>query len=382
VRWVKKKMADKAEALRKEEEELKLLVSDARELGKKITAISDDIRSQAGDEKFRQELKGEREALERQQQKLEVQIAKSEVKIAELKGKGEEEIKRLEDIVAALQKPLLLQEPKRVRLKISDRDVTFRVNVQDEIAKAKTRIQTLSLESPEPPTIVSATTERDLRYIHAERRAALDLLKLVEGSSGSTFSMFLAVSGSGKTSSMFEAAMDIFAIYVVCGGDDVNGQKRLSGDFDQSFQSMVYSLMDRTKSISDPFERTLDACYTWASYLFTRLIYLCAFLEHFEDATPYQWLRLQSTSNFQDNIVFSFGALDSFELSRDSISNALRDARNHLQFLLEKRHVHDKLLICVDELEGAAAAFGEKFISLVNGDNSAKRDFVYPLARA
>jgi len=105
VRWVKKKMADKAEALRKEEEELKLLVSDARELGKKIIAISDKISEQAGDEKFRQALEKQQEKLERQQQELKVQIAKSEVKIAEWKEKGEEEIAKLQDVLDALRKP-------------------------------------------------------------------------------------------------------------------------------------------------------------------------------------------------------------------------------------------------------------------------------------
>jgi hypothetical protein len=100
---VKKKMADKAGALRKEEEELKLLVSDARELGKKITAISDKISEQAGDEKFRQALEKQQQELKSQQQKLEVQIAESKVKVAELKGKGEEEIQRLKDDVASLK---------------------------------------------------------------------------------------------------------------------------------------------------------------------------------------------------------------------------------------------------------------------------------------
>jgi len=120
VRWVKKKMADKAEALRKEEEELKLLVSDARELGKKITAISDKISEQAGDEKFRQELKEQQQELKFQQQKLEVQIAESKVKIAEWKEKDAEEIKRLKDVLAALQNPQVSQGSSHKRITVGN----------------------------------------------------------------------------------------------------------------------------------------------------------------------------------------------------------------------------------------------------------------------
>jgi len=82
---VKKKMADKAEALRKEEAKLAKWEVEVDSLRDDIRAVSRQISEQAGDEKFRQDLKGEREALERQQQELKVQIAKSELKIAELR---------------------------------------------------------------------------------------------------------------------------------------------------------------------------------------------------------------------------------------------------------------------------------------------------------
>jgi len=117
VRWVKKKMGDNAEALRKEEAKLEKWEAEVETLRNKITSISDDIRSQAGDEKFRQELKGEREELKSQQQKLEVQIAKSELKIAEWKEKGEEEIAKLQDILDALRKPAVGAVLLEVKLK-------------------------------------------------------------------------------------------------------------------------------------------------------------------------------------------------------------------------------------------------------------------------
>jgi len=100
---VKKKMADKAEALRKEEAKLAKWEAEVETLRNKIISISDKISDQAGDEKFRQELKEQQEKLERQQLELKVQIAESKVKIAELKEKDAEEIKRLEDDVASLK---------------------------------------------------------------------------------------------------------------------------------------------------------------------------------------------------------------------------------------------------------------------------------------
>ena len=236
-------------------------------------------------------------------------------------------------------------------------------------------------ENQFPP--IGPDEKPDLRFLSAKRPEAEKfserLAKLEPGVIARE--TWIAVSGSGKTSAIFEIARKFFTIYIPCipegaikQEDKSRTEREKSGSFatlQQAVKESVYQLKDNSR------EKTDEAKRICAAFIVSHFFILLVFLRAFPTATPIQYLFFQLIkADGQDYVRLIFKNLRylKFEASETLARKIRRELVKYFQDLNKK----PTFLLAIDEIEGAAT-LGNDYLS--RNDHS-KRGLLSPFLQA
>jgi len=240
------------------------------------------------------------------------------------------------------------------------------------------RIAELRRSTPQPEAVPD-----DMRFYPAPRPATAALLARIPARADTkpppSVTMLVAVSGAGKTSSIFGAAAVVFTVYITCASWVV--KDRLSLTVEEDYSTAFSKFRDvtslRTRGVPRRGERaadeperaralnenTLEGMRLSTAFVLAHLVTLLAFLRAFPDATPYQFIRFQCSADGQERIDAAFGKLE--KLTGQALETLTRAVHVQLQAALDVRGHAKPLLVAVDEMEGAAddPVFRGQFLS-------------------
>ena len=266
-----------------------------------------------------------------------------------------------------------------------------RLNVRATLDSVDVALEKLAIPGEGTrPTFKQAESQPDMRHVPCNRHAAKKVLTKIRNSGEKlAFALFVAPSGAGKTSAALEIASEIYTLWIGCGGEQYGvGTSMGAGSYaDRSFVRLASDLYSKLcERFAEPYCRALEAGLTWITYLLVRLLFLIAYLDRTESPSPYQWLRLQETYDFQMSLGTFFRSIEglSIPLSREGLEQALIEARCMLKQRLERSHQPDELLICVDKLESAFKRVPMFFVRGVFGSqmHTTLRSFISPMSSA
>jgi len=245
------------------------------------------------------------------------------------------------------------------------------------VAELVPTIAKLKRSTPQP-----AAVPDDMRFYPAPRPATAELLARIPARADTeappSVTMLIAVSGAGKTSSIFGAAAVVFTVYITCSSWVV--KDRLSSsveDYSTAFSKFrnVTSLRTRVvprrgeRAADDPErdraldQNTLEGMRLSSAFVLAHIVTLLAFLRAFPDATPFQFIRFQCSADGQERINDAFGKLE--KLTAQALETLTKAVHVQLQAALDVRRHAKPLLVAVDEMEGAAddPVFRGQFLS-------------------
>jgi hypothetical protein len=221
------------------------------------------------------------------------------------------------------------------------------------------------LTSPAPKSVPT-----DMRFYPAHRPAAVEIVdRLPEKSTGSIdVMMLIAVSGSGKTSAIFSAGVQMFTMYMACtpqmtevlSGKTTEDYSTAFSTFEGAVDRALMSAEFRTDRGKQ--KNTQVAIRLAGLFIAAHLLTLYLFLAKFEDATPFQFLQYQLTALGQSFVAHVFAWLMQ-RFSWPATSELAILLREALYPLLAKRGLSKTFLLAVDEMEGAATIKDEYFMS-------------------
>ena len=190
----------------------------------------------------------------------------------------------------------------------------------------------------------------------------------------------LAVSGSGKSSSMFAALSTYFGTYVLCTPRASQQNKRFSKhEFNESFAVFDEAVDAAIAPLPTPREKTDEALRLAHAFVAAHLVVLWLFLSTFPVATPYHCLQFQLSAEGIGVVTDVFCRRLS-RLKQDAAKGLCKALRTPLRNLATAHGALTDIVLAVDELEGATgAAAGDVFLSR---NEHVGQSLVSPLARA
>ena len=220
-------------------------------------------------------------------------------------------------------------------------------------------------ESVFPP--LGPDGEPDLRFLPVTRPTAekfadklekLGYLKIYQ-------EMWIAMSGSGKTSAIFQVARRYYTVYIPCiprlvvdANNPARREREKSGTFcflDDAIKTFVGLLKDGSR------EKTDEAKRVSAAFIVSHFFILLRFLTKYTTATPIQFLFFQLVKTTgQQCIEKIFQRLRNLTL--DASKSLAESIRQWLDAWFKKNNIMPTMLLAVDEIEGAATA-GNDYLS-------------------
>jgi len=217
----------------------------------------------------------------------------------------------------------------------------------------------------------------DMRFFPAKRPAAdtihETLRKLSEGQY--FVKMFIAVSGAGKTSTIFQVARESFTIYIPCTPEAVYGQPT-RGERDKSgtFADLERAVKASALPLSRDQEKTEEAKRLSVVFFVAHYFALYLFLSKFPSAQPILFLLFQL--NEHGRIVIKTVFRELRHLSVTAGEKLTDEIREKLRPMLAVSRV--RVLFAIDEMEGAAK-LGNDYLSR-NGETG--RSLLSPFLQA
>jgi len=232
-------------------------------------------------------------------------------------------------------------------------------------------------------TLQPAAVPDDMRFYPAPRPATVELLaRIPEWSVADaplSVTMLVAVSGAGKTSSIFGAAAAVFTVYITCTAEvsidrlsmgSENEYSTAFAGFSSAVEERIFQIDIARRGASAATDRqrvallaanTREAKRLTFAFVLAHLVTLLAFLRAFPDATPYQFIRFQCGPDGQTAIRSAFNALE--RLSVNALYALASSVRPALHAALAARGHAKTVLVAVDEMEGAANELLDSFVS-------------------
>ena len=172
-----------------------------------------------------------------------------------------------------------------------------------------------------------------MRFYPAHRPAAkkiLEKLEILTDPNDVTEMMLIAVSGAGKTSTIFQVARDVFTIYIPCTPGAVYQQEtRHARDKSGSFVFLENAVNRTVPGKKSSEEKTAEAKRLSIVFFVANLFSLFLFLKKFPSASPIQFLLFQLTkSEGRDVVEKIFTRLESLTLT--AIQDVARGLRREL----------------------------------------------------
>jgi len=183
---------------------------------------------------------------------------------------------------------------------VSNRKTNFTRHKVDTPPSLK---ELLSLEFPQltlqkikedgtPP--IGTDDEVDMRFFPARRPAAdaiLKKLRKLTNVNNVTEIMLIAVSGAGKTSTIFQVARDIFTIYIPCTPNAVYEEQkgRLGRDNSGSFVLLENAVNKTVPKKESAFEKSDEAIRLSTIFFVANLFGLFLFLKSFLPSHPFSF---------------------------------------------------------------------------------------------
>ena len=221
---------------------------------------------------------------------------------------------------------------------------------------------------------IGADGQVDMRFFPAKRPAADTIHETLRTlSEGQYFiKMLIAVSGAGKTSTIFQVAREAFTIYIPCTplaayGQPTRGERDRVGAF-KDLESAI-RVMALPKSSEE--EQTEEAMRLSFVFFLAHYFALYLFLSKFPSAQPIQFLLFQLNQNGREVISTVFSELKLLSVTAGTMLT--RKIRERLRPMLKR-----KVLLAIDEMEGAANLANE-FLSR-NGKR--RRSLLSPFLQA
>ena len=232
------------------------------------------------------------------------------------------------------------------------------------------------LEPDELPLGVDG--KADMRLFPRERPAAKMVGNLIEEAKGQVGCyLFPAVSGSGKTSAVFELARKYFVLYFGCPLRRTDSSPKPKSDV-SILEFLAREVKKRNKS-----EDTDEARRICAALLVSHLYLLYHFLTLYPDGTPFQFLMCQlNTDHGLPVVKKAFESLCTWTMR--AVQSFASTLRNAIAERLLLRLIRDVVLLAIDEMDDAAIMMEYRFISRRKSlfGHDVKRALLTPLLQA
>ena len=304
--------------------------------------------------------------------KKEVEIADNEARIAST-PEAKERWKQQAD--AARREVNLLSQARIKALEVQIAETVVLRNDPPELEDLeKIRLPSLELvvvsDSVFPP--LGPDGAPDLRFLKAHRPPAEKLAdKLRSLPFGSIHrEIWIAVSGSGKTSAIFQVGREFYTIYIPCIPKslvDANTSTRIEREKSGTFVILENAILLETAKHfrhHSNREKTDNAKRLSAVFIVSHFFILLLFLTKFPTATPIEYLYFQLSKTIGQrcvNVIFtnlSTLTQQACEFLAESIRTKLRDR-------LKQMGRSPNILLAIDEIEGAATQ-NEAFLYRTN----------------
>ena len=175
--------------------------------------------------------------------------------------------------------------------------------------------------------------------------------------------MWIAVSGSGKTSAIFQVGREFYTIYIPCIPKDfvhANNETRTEREKSGTFVFLEQTIeQEKAKNFNrSSREKTDEAKRISAVFIVSHFL---VFLTKFPNATPIEFLYFQlSKLAGQDCVKVIFDHL--LNLTFQACEYLARSIRVKIAEIFNKMGKLPTILLAVDEIEGAAAS-GHDYLS-------------------
>ena len=378
------------------QQDLKSLQQDLKSFQQRLLESQDEFKTHSLEkvvaEKKEEIAKKEAEIAEKKEEiaekkeeiaKKEAEIAEKEAEIAEkeakiVKAPGEKErLKRQalsarEQALAARREADLLRQARMKALEVKIAETVVLRNNPPSLEELEgihlpsfTSVKVN--ESAFPP--LGPDNAPDLRFLQAHRPPAEKLVARLRTLPFTAChqEIWIAVSGCGKTSAIFQVGREFYTMYIPCipkslvnANTPVRTEREKSGTFVILENAIIQETAKHFHHRS-PRENTDDAKRLSAVFIVSHFFILLLFLTKFPNASPIEYLYFQlSKANRQYCVKVIFEHLANLTLR--ACEHLAESIRAKLRAHLENMGKSSPILLAIDEIEGAATR-NESFLS-------------------